>query len=190
MSTWQLQPSLTSRGPWESPAPLNCCVISRTELGLSELLFLHCRGCVADKVGSQEASVGFCSGSPAHTSIYTLLEGYEEAEVRFEPWSAGFQVLCWVSSTPQTYTLPPYPVYLPRPGVPCSWLGHQPPEASDSLVEATGPFVINLTSSFLPRNCPKEQVTIIFKTRLYQRPPLLAGQSTPQHPPGNPEICT
>lgn len=159
VATTQLEIS----GPWESPASLSCCVISRTELGLSELLFPHCKGCRVEEVGSQEASVGFRFGSPAHTSIYTLLEGCEEAEVRFEPWSSGFQVLHWVASTPQTHTLLPYPVYLPRPGVPCSWLGHQPPEASDSLVEATGPFGMNLTSSFSPRSCPKERVTLFSK---------------------------
>lgn len=107
VATTQLEIS----GPWESPASLSCCVISRTELGLSELLFPHCRGCRTEEVGSQEASVGFRFGSPAHTSIYTLLEGCEEAEVRFEPWSSGFQVLHWVASTPQTHTLL-LPVYL------------------------------------------------------------------------------
>jgi hypothetical protein len=126
-------------GPWESPAPPSCCIISRTELGLSELLFPHCRGCGADEVRgggrSQEASVGFRSGSPAHPFIYTLLEGCEETEVRFEPKSPTD-----THTHTHTHTLPPYTVYLPRPGVPCSWLGHLTPQASDSLWRPQSPW--------------------------------------------------
>lgn len=100
------QPSLKSQGSGNpGPSPLSCCVISRIELGLSELLFPPHRGYSADEMGSQEASVCFLPCSHAHTSIYTLPEGCEEAEMRLEPWSAGSQILGWVASSQQMHIL-------------------------------------------------------------------------------------
>lgn len=64
---------------------------------------------------SLEASVGFLHGSPTPTSIYNLPEGWDKVEMGLELWSAGSQILDWVSHTAtDTHIL--CTAYLPDPG--------------------------------------------------------------------------
>lgn len=132
---------------------------------------------------SLEASVGFLHGSSTPTSIYTLPEGWDKVEMEYELWSVGSQILSWVSHTvTDTHIL--CTAYLPGPGWVASlqrlgtpWWSRGP------LWNDPDPHV------------PSQQLSLGVGGHCLQKSTLpkatvLAGQNTPQYPPGHPKTCS